>query len=98
MKARKRVWLRVLPSILVLYVLGLGWGYLRLPWAAIRSLADSRLITTAPAVSLSETGVDVSRSQQWYLDRVLSQSPTPVAPRVGVVVRWNALICARVSS
>jgi hypothetical protein len=98
MKAWHRVRLRVLLGILVLYLLGLGWGYLRLPWAAIRSLADHKSVTTAPAVSLSATGVDVSRSQQWYLDRVLPLSPTPVVPRVSVVVRWNALICARVSS
>src|SRR4051812_2305312 len=89
---------RTLLIVLALYLLGLGWGYVRLPWAAIKCLGDHDLITSAPAVSLSASGSDVSRSQRWYLDRVLRQSSTPVVPRVSVDVRWNALVCARVSS
>jgi hypothetical protein len=88
---------RILIGVLALYVLGLGWGYLRLPWAAIRSLRDYGIIAAAPAVSFSDK-LDVSPAQRWYLERSLTESPVPVVPRVEAEVRWNALVIARVHS
>jgi hypothetical protein len=92
MKARRRI----LITVLSLYAAGIVWGYFRLPWAAVRSLADYRLIAEAPAVSLSE--LDVSPAQLWYLRRALPVSPAPVVPRVSVSVTWYALVVARVRS
>jgi hypothetical protein len=88
---------RILIGVLALYVLGLGWGYFRLPWAAIRSLRNFRSLAAAPAVSFSDK-LDVSPAQRWYLERSLTESPVPVVPRVEAEVRWNALIVARVHS
>ncbi len=92
MRARRRI----LISVLVLYALGLTWGYLRLPWAAIRSLADYELVARAPAVSLSHR--NVSTAQLWYLKHALRESPVPVVPRLWAKVTWNALVFARVYS
>lgn len=87
---------RILIAVVSLYAAGLVWGYFRLPWAAIRSLRDYRLIAKAPAVSLSKA--DVSPAQLGYLRRALSVSKAPVVPRVSVAVIWNVLVLARVRS
>lgn len=92
MKTRRRI----LILVLALYVLGLGWGYVRLPWAAIKSLADFELIAKKPAVTISDARV--SLVQLWYLKQALKESPVTVEPRVSVQVTWNALIVARVRS
>jgi hypothetical protein len=76
--------------------LGLAWGYLRLPWAAIKSLADYEIVARAPAVRLSHR--NVSTVQLWYLDHALRVSPVPVKPSVSAIVIWNALVFARVRS
>jgi hypothetical protein len=88
---------RLLICILALYGLGLLWGYIRLPWAAVRSLRDYATLAAAPAVSFGN-GLDVSPAQRWYLGRCLPESPVPLVPRVEVEVRWNALVLARVHS
>ena len=98
MKTHCSVLLRNALIVLVVYALSLSWGYIRVPWAAIKSLADYQFIVKAPVVSLPESDVNVSRPQRWYLDLALAQSPTPVVPRVHVSVQWNALLCARVRS
>jgi hypothetical protein len=92
MKTRRGIFI----AVVLLYAAGLIWGYFRLPWAAVRSLADYRLIVEAPAVSLSD--LDISPAQLGYLRRALRVSPTPVVPRVSVTVTWNALVIARVRS
>lgn len=86
----------VLISVLVLYALGLAWGYLRLPWAAVKSLVDYEIVARPTAVSLSHR--NVSTAQLRYLKRALRVSPVPVVPRVSVNVIWNALVFARVES
>jgi hypothetical protein len=82
---------------LALYLLGLVWGYARLPWAGVKSLADYRLIAAAPAVSFDED-LEVSPLQRRYLQWVLPESPTPVVPRLSTKVRWNAIVVARVTN
>jgi hypothetical protein len=90
-------WLRrVLVCVLILYGLGLVWGYFRLPLAAIKSLGNYRSIASAPAVSFGNLGV--SSTQRWYLGHAFSESPVPAAPSVAVSVEWNALVLARVRS
>jgi hypothetical protein len=86
---------RLLTCVLILYGIGLVWGYFRLPWAAIKSLADGDIIAAAPAVSFG--WLEMSSGQRWYLKRALTQSPVPVVPRVSVEVKWNAIVLARVS-
>lgn len=88
---------RILICVTALYGLGLLWGYVRLPWAAVRSLRDYRLVAAAPAVSFADD-LDVSSAQHWYLAHALPESPVPVVPRIDVEVRWNALALARVRS
>lgn len=87
---------RILFTVLFLYTVGIAWGYFRLPWAAVRSLADYRLIVEAPAVSLSK--IDISPAQLGYLRRALPVTTASVVPRVSVSVIWNALAIARVRS
>ena len=87
----------ILISILVLYLLGLGWGYISLPTAAIKNLGGYRTIAAAPAVSFSE-GMDVSPAQRWYLEHAFTESPVQVVPRLSVKVDWNAILLARVGS
>ena len=88
---------RIVLCVLALYGLGLVWGYVRLPWAALRSLRDFPTLAAAPAVSFANN-LDVSPVQRWYLERALPESPVPVVPRVDAEVRWNALALARVRS
>ena len=76
---------RLLTCVLILYCIGLVWGYVRLPWAAVKSLADYGLIASAPAVSFAAS-LDVSPAQRWYLEHALTESPIPVVPRVSVDV------------
>src|SRR4051812_19606559 len=62
---RMKVRRRILIAVVLLYAVGLVWGYLRLPWAAIRTLRDYRIIAVAPAISLSEA--EISPAQLGYL-------------------------------
>jgi hypothetical protein len=93
-RSRLRV---ALICVLALYLLGLVWGYVRLPWAAIRSLRDYHLVVEAPAVTFAAT-LEVSPAQRWYLEHCLTESPVPTVPRIDVEVPWNALVLARVRS
>ena len=89
---------RIVIGVLGLYLVGLGWGYLRLPWAAIKSLRDYKLIRDASAVSLRPAGISLSSAQRRYLARALPVSSTTVAPIISVEVDWYAVVCARVRS
>ena len=92
---------RILVALLLvgsLYLGGLAWGSRRLPWAAIKSLRDHQLLTTAPAVTVDRGQTSMSRAQETYLFQRLRVSPTPTTPRIHVNVRWNALVCARVDA
>ena len=87
---------RILVVIAVLYAIGLAWGYVRLPFAAVKSLGDYRLIANAPAVGIGQ--VKAAPLQVAYLTRSLSTSRTTAAPHVSATVIWNALAVARVRS
>jgi hypothetical protein len=87
---------KILISILVLYALGMCWGYFRLPWAAIKSLGDYKIVENAPGITFSD--IKVSWAQRWYLKHAMKESPTTVTPKVAVSVTWNALVFARVRS
>lgn len=103
MKTRRRF----IITVLVLYAVGITWGYFRLPWVAVRSLYRDDHIAKAPAVYLSPK-MAISRAQLWYLRRALPvpiasvmsyrNSHDPIVPRVSVVVTWNALMIARAES
>src|SRR5690349_11962429 len=54
---------RLALGILCIYLLTLCWGYARLPWAAIKSLRDYRLVASAQSVSL--TPANLSPIQVW---------------------------------
>ena len=88
----------ILFGLLGLYSIGLGWGYLRLPWAAINCLSDFKMLGQAPVVRLRSGGVSVAPVQRWYLRQVLPDSATGNAPVISVEVKWSALVCARVHS
>jgi hypothetical protein len=88
----------ILICVLTVYILGLGWGYIRLPWAAIKSLRDYRTLIAPASVVSFDPGLDVSPVQRWYLDQALVESPVPVVPRLSVDVKWNAIVLARVYS
>ncbi len=96
---RKRRWVMIAArAIVALYLVGLAWGYVRLPWAAIDNLANYKLVTMAPAVTIDRSETSISRIQEKYLMRQLRESPTPTTPRIHVRVRWNALVCACVAA
>jgi hypothetical protein len=83
-------------TVLVLSASGLAWGYLRLPWAAVRTLDDYQLVARALAVSLSHRNVSTARLR--YLKHSLRALPLPVVPRASVAATWNALVFAWVHS
>src|SRR5262245_24281447 len=74
---------KIVACIPILYALGLLWGYVRLPLAALKSLRDGRLLFDAPAVSFGPD-FDVSPAQRWYLKTAFVESPVPVVPEVSV--------------
>ncbi len=89
MHRRRRIAAAVLAAVLavvILYALGLAWGYLRLPLAALKSLHDYPIVASAEAVTFAET-TDVASSQWWYLEHSLRESPVPAFPRVWVEVK-----------
>lgn len=92
---------RIVVALLVigsLYVGGLAWGNRRLAWAAIKDLQDHKLVTAAPAVTVDRGQTSISRPQEAYLLHRLRESPTATTPRIHVNVRWNVMVCARVSA
>jgi hypothetical protein len=103
MKARRRI----LITILLLDPAGIVWGYLRLPWAVVRSLYRDDDIAKAPAVYLSPK-LAISSAQRRDLRQALPVRVVPtvpprssfdaLVPRVSVSVTWNWLVIARVES
>lgn len=93
---KNRVVRRAVIALLTLYVIGLAWGYVRLPWAAVRNLTDFRLIAQAPAVTYAS--LDVSDLQRSYLEQKLPRSNEPANRQVEISVKWYAVAFARVQS
>lgn len=93
---RHRTSRRVLFALLALYTIGLAWGYVRLPWASVRSLADYGLIAQEGTTQYNLAGVsDLQRS---YLERTLPPARKSQVQYVEVTVEWYALAVARVQS
>ena len=77
------------------YSLGLVWGQVRLPVAAVKSLTDYRLLTS---VSASDEDLQMLAIQRSYLKRSLNVTESRQPPRISVRVKWNCGIIARVQS
>lgn len=80
------------------YVLGLAWGQVRLPFAAIKGLADYDLLRDKSLVSASDAQLQVSAMQRWYLKRAMKLVEGTGPPRISAEVRWNCGVVARVRS
>lgn len=76
------------------YVIGLAWGHVRLPVAAIRTLADYRDEPTSVHLSAS----DLSAAQRWHLERALPARPGKEPPFISIHIPWNAWAAARVQT
>jgi len=80
------------------YAVGVVWGEARLPFAAVKNLADYPLIKTAPSVSSSGEALQVNAVQRWYLNRSMNIGTGTQPPRISVSVKWNLGVMARVDS
>jgi hypothetical protein len=89
---------RALFVLLALYLAGLVWGHVRLPWAALLSLRDHQLIREASAVSVDTDRTVITAAQHRHLKWALPVSATATKPVVFVATDWNAWACARVRS
>ncbi len=80
-------------GVVALLLLSLAWGYVRLPYAAVRSLdfSETKPVRFNPPLEISPV-------QKWYLGLAIRESRVPVVPSVSVNVRWNAILLARVES
>lgn len=87
----------VVCGVVIAYLLGLGWGYVRLPWATIKHLHDYELVAHAEEVSYGPS-VDLTPAQDWYLRRALPVTDEPVVPQLQIQVEWYAVVLARVKS
>jgi hypothetical protein len=98
MTRKRRLMIAAACALAAVYFGGLVLGYRRLPWAAIRNLADHELVTAATVVTIDREQTSISPSQEQYLKHRLPESPVPTTPRIHVQVTWNALVCARVKA
>jgi hypothetical protein len=89
---------RIILLLVVGYVLGLVWGQVRLPFAAVKSLSDYRLLREKPFVSASEDHLQMSAIQKWYLKRSMKLGDGTGPPRISADVKWNCGVVARVHS
>jgi hypothetical protein len=89
---------RIILLLVVGYVLGLVWGQVRLPFAAVKSLSDYRLLREMPLVSTSEDHLQMSAIQKWYLKRAMKLVEGTGPPRISADVKWNWGVVARVRS
>src|SRR5689334_15521603 len=89
---------KIILLVLVGYVLGLAWGYVRLPFAAVKSLADYRLLADKPHAFASDEHLQMSGIQRWYLKRSIKLEHGTETPQISAAVQWNCGIVARVKS
>lgn len=80
------------------YALGLVWGQLRLSVAAIKSLADYRLLKANPVISVKDEQLKISAIQKWYLKRFMRTIDGTNPPLISADVKWNWGVVARVNS
>lgn len=89
---------KIILLLLIGYVLGLLWGQVRLPFAAVKSLADYRLLREKPALSASDEQLQMWPIQRRYLRHATKAEDGTAPPRISAEVRWNYGIVARVRS
>lgn len=89
---------KIILLLLVVYAIGLVWGQARLPFAAVKNLADYDLLRDKPFVSASDDQLQMSAMQRWYLERAMKLVDGTGPPRVSADVRWNWGVVARVRS
>lgn len=89
---------KIILLLLIGYALGLVWGQVRLPVAAVKSLADYPLLRDKPVVSASDEQLHMLAIQKWYLKRFMSVVDGTNPPQISADVRWNWGIVARVRS
>jgi len=89
---------KIILFLLVGYALGLVWGQVRLPFAAVKSLSDYKLLEKRPSGSASDDQLKMWAIQKWYLQRSMNLAQGTAPPRVAADVKWNWGIIARVES
>lgn len=80
------------------YAIGLAWGQVRLPYAAVKNMLDYPLLKNTPPVSASAGDLQMLGVQRWYISRSMNIKADTQPPRISVQVKWNAGIIARVDS
>ncbi len=89
---------KIILLLLIGYALGLLWGQVRLPVAAVKSLADYPLLRDRSVVSASDEQLQMLAIQEWYLKRSMRLLDGTNPPRISADVRWNWGVVARVRS
>jgi hypothetical protein len=89
---------KIILLLLIGYALGLVWGQVRLPVAAVKSLDDYSLLRGETVVSASDEQLQMSAMQKWYLKRFLHVADGANPPQISATVKWNWGIVARVRS
>jgi hypothetical protein len=89
---------RLILLVAAVYGLSLVWGQLRLPFAAIKGLADYRLLSGEPSVSAPLGALHMLSIQKWYLNRAMTIVTGTQPPRISANVQWNYIIVARVQT
>lgn len=74
-------------------------GYVRLPMAALGNLSDYHSLRRQGVIYAAFTRSDASLVQRWWLrTRLRNLQAGNARPHIGVSIRWNALVVARVHS
>jgi hypothetical protein len=89
---------KIILLLLVGYVIGLVWGQVRLPFAAVKSLADYDLLKDKLLVSASDDQLQMWAVQRSYLKRAIKLVDRTGPPRMSAEVKWNWGVVARVRS
>jgi hypothetical protein len=71
---------------------------MRLPFAAVKSLADYDLLRDKTILSASDDQLQMTAFQRWYLKCSMNLVEGAAPPRISAEVRWNWGVVARVRS
>jgi len=88
----------IIRVLLALYSLGLIWGQVRLPVAAVKSLSDYDLLCHKPNLSAPDERLQMWVIQKWYLKRSLKLIDGVASSVISAKVMWNFGFVARVNS
>ena len=89
---------KIIQLLLIGYVFGLLWGQVRLPFAAVKSLADYRLLEEKPILSVSDDQLQMWPIQRQYFRYATKAVDGSAPPLISAEVRWNCGVVARVRS